>query len=159
EIVPSDTLKYELDKASGHLRIDRPQQYSSLCPAPYGLIPQTFCAERVGEFGALRAGRTAMLGDGDPLDVCVLTEKVIDHGDVLLQAIPMGGLRMIDQGQVDDKIIAVLKDDMVYGRYRDIVECPLAVIERLRHYFLTYKQDPDAAEHSVEITDTYEAAE
>ena len=54
EMVPSDTIKYEIDKETGHLRVDRPQAYSNICPAMYGLVPQTLCAERV-------AGRAAAL--------------------------------------------------------------------------------------------------
>ena len=61
EIVPTDAVKYELDKASGHLRIDRPQRFSSLCPTLYGFIPQTFCGEQVGELCAERTGRNQHL--------------------------------------------------------------------------------------------------
>ena len=56
EIVPTDTVKYEIDKASGHLKVDRPQQFSNVCPTLYGLIPQTFCGPRVAAFGAAREG-------------------------------------------------------------------------------------------------------
>ena len=95
EIVPTDTVKYELDKITGLLRIDRPQRFSNVCPALYGLIPQTFCGERVGAYCAERAGLPGVRGDRDPLDVCVLTEKAISHGDILLRSRPIGGLRMI----------------------------------------------------------------
>src|SRR5947209_279981 len=77
EIVPSETVKYELDKVSGLLMIDRPQRYSNVCPALYGLIPQTYCGERVAEYCEQQAGLTGVTGDGDPLDICVLTEKTI----------------------------------------------------------------------------------
>src|SRR5215210_7006500 len=73
EIVPTDTVKYELDKPSGHLRVDRPQRFSSLCPTLYGFIPQTYCGERVGQLCSERTGRAQVRGDGDPMDICVLT--------------------------------------------------------------------------------------
>ena len=62
-----------------------------------------------------RTGRTGLVGDGDPLDICVLTEKEITHGNILVRAIPIGGLRMLDGDEADDKIIAVLAGDAVYG--------------------------------------------
>ena len=155
EIVPTDTVKYEMDKVTGILRMDRPQQYSNICPTLYGFIPQTLCAEQVGAFCAERTGRTGIAGDGDPMDVCVLTERPFSHGDILVRAIPIGGLRMIDRDEADDKIVAVLEADAVYGGYRGIEDCPPALIDRLRHYFLTYKQAPDRAVHTVTITDIY----
>src|SRR5438132_9474923 len=115
EIVPTDTVKYELDKQTGHLRVDRPQRFSNVCPALYGFVPQTHCGERNGELCSLRTGRKGIVGDGDPLDICVLTEKTIPRGDILLEARPIGGLRMIDRGEADDKIIAVLEGDAAYG--------------------------------------------
>lgn len=155
EIVPADTVKYELDKATGHLKIDRPQRYSNVCPTLYGLIPQTYSAERVAELCALRTGRTNIRGDGDPMDICVLTENTIPHGDILLRALPIGGLRMIDGAEADDKIIAVMADDVAYGDWRDVSQCPPSLIDRLRHYFLTYKSAPDAPHKEVEITHVY----
>ena len=155
EIVPTDTVKYEIDKLTGILKVDRPQLYSNVCPTLYGFIPQTVCAERVGALCCQRTGRTAIVGDGDPLDICVLTEKSFSHGDILLESIPIGGLRVIDGREADDKILAVLKGDAVYGRLEDVGELPAALIERLRHYFLTYKQAPERAERAVEITDVY----
>ena len=155
EIIQTDTVKYEVDKDTGLLRLDRPQQYSNVCPSPYGFLPQTLCAERVAEFCAQRTGRQGIGGDGDPMDVCVLTEKEISHSDLLLTAIPIGGLRMIDGEEADDKILAVLKDDAVYGRLHDVSQMPDALVDRLRHYFLTYKQAPDRAARVVEITHVY----
>jgi inorganic pyrophosphatase len=78
---------------------------------------------------------------------------------MLLESIPIGGLRMIDKAQADDKIIAVLKGDAVYGRIDNIDGLPSTLIDRLRHYFLTYKQSPDKSEHIVEITDVYGRAD
>jgi inorganic pyrophosphatase len=155
EIVPTDTVKYELDKATGHLRIDRPQLFSNICPALYGLIPQTYCGERVGAYCGERAGRPGIVGDGDPLDVCVLTEKSVTHGDILLKARPIGGLRMLDGEEADDKIIAVMEGDAAYGTCRDVADCPGKVIDRLQHYFLTYKDAPGARRVHCQITHVY----
>src|SRR5262245_4158262 len=104
ELVPTDTVKFEVDKPTGILKIDRPQMFSNVCPAVYGFVPQTYCAEKVGELCQIRTGRPNIMGDGDPLDICILTEKDISHGDLLLQAVPLGGFRMIDKDQADDKI-------------------------------------------------------
>jgi inorganic pyrophosphatase len=155
ELVPSDTVKYELDKATGLLKVDRPQKFSNVCPTLYGFIPRTLCAERVGLFCAEKTGRSGIVGDGDPMDVCILTEKAIPRGDILMQAIPIGGLRMIDQNAADDKIVAVMQQDAVYGRWGEITDCPPSLIERLKHYFLTYKQSPESAKHTTEITHVY----
>jgi inorganic pyrophosphatase len=148
-------VKYELDKASGHLRLDRPQRFSSLCPMPYGFIPQTFCGDMVGELCATRTGLSVIKGDGDPMDICVLTEKAVAHGNFFVRARPIGGLRMIDGVEADDKIIAVLADDVAYGHIREIAECPQGLIDRLKHYFLTYKQLPSEAPRRVEIAEVY----
>src|SRR5436305_13026076 len=157
EIVPTDTVKYELDKVTGHLKIDRPQKYSSVCPTLYGLLPQTLCGERVADACRQRTGRSDIVGDGDPMDICVLSERPISHGDVLLRAIPIDGLRMIDHDQADDKIIAVLKDDPAYGNWTDIYQCPPSLLDRLRHYFLTYKEVPGDSSSGglVEIAEVY----
>jgi inorganic pyrophosphatase len=139
--------------------MDRPQQYSNVCPTLYGFIPRTLCAELVGAFCAERTGRSGIAGDDDPMDICVLTEKPFTHGDILVRSLPIGGLRMIDGEEADDKIVAVLEGDSVYGGYRGIQDCPAALIDRLRHYFLTYKQAPDRAAHAVEITHVYDREE
>ena len=155
EIVPTDTVKYEVDKATGILRVDRPQQYSNVCPSLYGFLPRTLCAEQVGEMCSARTGRPGIVGDGDPMDVCVLTEKEITHGDILVRAVPIGGLRMIDGNEADDKIVAVLEGDAVFGGYREAADCPSGLLDRLRHYFLTYKEGPDRGSRRVEITHVY----
>ena len=105
-----------------------------------------------------KTGMKGITGDGDPIDICVLTEKTISHGDILVRAIPIGGFRMIDGSQADDKIIAVLRNDATYGDYKNIDDCPDIVIERLKHYFLTYKDLP-GKESETEITHTYNAEE
>jgi inorganic pyrophosphatase len=160
EIVPTDAVKYELDKPSGHLRVDRPQRFSSMCPTPYGFIPQTYCGDRVAELCESRTGRKGIRGDGDPMDICVLTERPAAHGDFFVRAVPVGGLRMIDGDEADDKIIAVLESDVTYGHIKDIKDAPQGLIDRLRHYFLSYKQLPqDDAPRRVEIADVYDRAE
>ncbi len=142
EIVPGESVKYEIDKVSGYLKIDRPQKFSNAVPALYGFIPQTYCGRKIAEFASNNSKEKVSKGDGDPLDICVLTEKVITHGDILVDAIPIGGLRMIDKEEADDKIIAVLKQDEIYGNWKDISDCPKAIIDRIKHYFLTYKNLP-----------------
>ena len=154
EITPSDTVKYEIDKASGILKVDRPQLYSNVVPALYGFIPQTYCKEEVALHCMLKTKRVGMEGDGDPLDILVLTEHRIEHGDILVQAKPIGGLLMIDQNQADDKIIAVLQQDSMYAHYNDLSELPEGIILRLKHYFLTYKRAPEGAQ-PVEIPHMY----
>jgi inorganic pyrophosphatase len=156
---PSDTVKYELDKDTGLLKIDRPQRFSNVCPTLYGFIPQTHCGSHNAELTARRTGRAGIVGDGDPLDICVLTEKMIPRGDIVLQARPIGGLRMIDRGEADDKVIAILEGDASYGAWRDVHQVPKSLIDRLRHYFLTYKAGPDALDLAVEITHIYDREE
>ncbi len=155
EMVPTDTVKYELDKDTGILKVDRPQQYSSLCPTLYGLLPQTYAGDLVGKFCCEKTNRHHIKGDADPLDICVLTENTIPRGDIVLSAIPIGGFRLLDGDQADDKIIAVLLGDFVYGDMREIGDCPKNLIERLRHYFLTYKDSPERNNSRVLITHIY----
>ncbi len=155
ELVPQDTIKYELDKTSGYLGVDRPQTYSNVCPTLYGLIPQTLCAEETAALCIARTGRTGIVGDMDPLDICVLSEKVIPRGDIFLRARPIGGLRMIDGNEADDKIVAVMMGDAVFGLWDDIADAPDKIVNRLRHYFLTYKHPPGSPDDQVEITDVY----
>jgi inorganic pyrophosphatase len=89
----------------------------------------------------------------------VLTERPITHGAILVRARPIGGLRLLDRGEADDKIIAVLVDDPAYGAFRDLADAPAPLVDRLRHYFLTYKDLPDAsAPRTCEISAVYGAA-
>lgn len=154
EMVPTDTVKYEVDKVTGYLRIDRPQKYSNVVPALYGFIPQTYSGQTVAEYAMRKTNKQDIKGDGDPVDICILTEKAITHGDILVRCRPIGGFRMIDGNEADDKIIAVLFDDAVYGDYKDIADVPELVIDRLKHYFLTYKDLPGVKAHT-EITHIY----
>jgi inorganic pyrophosphatase len=159
EIVPSDPVKYELDKASGHLWIDRPQRFSSLPPTLYGFIPQTYCGPRVGARCRDRTRRSVETGDCDPMDICVLTERTVSHGNFLARVKPIGGLRLIDGNQADDKIIAVLESDLAYGQYQDIRDCPKPLLDRLQHYFLTYKHRPGSQRAIVEVAEIYDCRE
>lgn len=154
EIIPSDAIKYEIDKASGHIMVDRPQKLSNHMPCLYGFVPQTYCGDQVAAFSREKTGRADITGDGDPLDICVLSERGFNHGNILCEAKVIGGFRMLDGGEADDKIIAVLKGDQAYGDINDISEMPKMVIDRVRHFFLTYK-DLDGGAKNVEITHVY----
>ena len=154
EMVPTDTVKYEVDKESGYLIIDRPQKYSNVIPALYGFIPQTYSDDKVAEYCMEKSGKEGVTGDHDPVDICILTEKEISHGDILVRAKPIGGFRMIDGNESDDKIVAVLNNDAVYSEYNDIEDVPKLVINRLKHYFLTYKDLP-GNDRDVEITHVF----
>ena len=159
EIVPTDVVKYEIEKESGLMKVDRPNKFSSQCPMLYGFLPQTYCGTHIGDYCSAKTGRSGISGDGDPLDICVLAERPIQHGGVLITAVPIGGLRLIDRDQADDKIIAVLHQDGVYGTWSDIGACPSNLLDRLQHYFLTYKEMPGGGARKVEIAAIYGAAE
>jgi inorganic pyrophosphatase len=155
EIVPRDTVKYEVDKETGYLKIDRPQQYSNVVPANYGFIPQTYCAARIADLARRNSeGIEISDGDGDPLDILVLSEHHIPRGDIILKARPIGGLCLIDGGEADDKILATLIGDKVYENYADISDLPDGIVDRVEHYFLTYKQLP-SEQAKCEIAFTY----
>ena len=149
EISPFDFVKYEVEKRTGYLKVDRPQRGSSSPPTLYGLIPKTFCAERVAALSPEVA-----IADGDPLDICVISERAIDRSEIMLNARVVGGLRMIDNGEADDKIVAVLVGDAVLDDARDLSEIPAATVARLEHYFLTYKYVP-GEETQVDIPQIY----
>ena len=152
EMTPSDWIKYEIDKETGFLMVDRPRQFSSQLPTAYGFIPRTYCGDRVG-------GLSDEVDDGDldPLDICVISECPIDRAEVLLSARIVGGLHMIDGGEADDKINAGLENDFVWGDVRDLDELPEALIERIRHYFLSYKMVPGETKSEVEVEISYGA--
>ena len=153
EMTPFDSVKYEIDKQTGYLRVDRPQRYSSQPPALYGFIPQTYCGERIKKLSP-----KSECGDGDPIDIVVFCERPIDRAEVLLNARVVGGIRMVDGGEADDKIIAVLENDPVYASIQDITDIPEPLIERLRHYFLTYKLKPGHTS-TIELDGMYGAQE
>ena len=137
EVTSFDAIKYEVDKLTGYMRVDRPQRSSSMPPSLYGFIPRTYCGDRIGKLSP-----KTDVGDGDPLDICVLSERPIDRAEVILSARVIGGLHMIDQGEADDKIISVLENDQYYKNVQEIDDLPDVLIERLRHYFGTYKLIP-----------------
>jgi len=140
EITTFDVIKYEVDKTTGYLRVDRPQRTSSQPPALYGFIPQTYCADRVRLLSP-----NAERGDGDPLDICVLSERAVNRAEVIVKAKVVGGLRVVDGNEADDKIVAVMENDYFFGDMEDISELPDIYIERLSHYFSTYKLVPGSA--------------
>ena len=141
ESTPFDYVKYEVDKKSGFLRVDRPHRTSSLPPTLYGFIPKTYCGQRVHELMP-----SSEQGDHDPLDICVISNRRISHGEIILDARVIGGIPMNDGGEADDKIISVLNSDDIYDGVNDIDGLPETLVERLRHYFSTYKTLPDEPE-------------
>jgi inorganic pyrophosphatase len=136
EITPFDAVKYEIDKITGYIRVDRPQRGSAQPPTLYGFIPRTYCARRVGALAEVERG------DGDPLDICVISERPITRADIVLHARVVGGLQMIDDGEADDKIVAVLQNDLYWGEIDELGDLPASMVERLTHYFSTYKLVP-----------------
>ena len=152
EITPFDLVKYEVDKVTGYLRVDRPQRSSSQPPTLYGFIPRTYCGPNVGS----RFSATSHVGDGDPLDICVISERPITKSEVVLNARVVGGLRMIDNEEADDKIIAILANDNYWENVNDIAQLPTVLVERLRHYFGTYKLVP-GKESQTYIENVYDA--
>lgn len=150
ELTPYDLVKYEIEKTTGYLKVDRPQRSSSQPPSLYGFIPRTYCADRVHRLldGAAR-------GDGDPLDICVISERPITRSEVVVEANVVGGLPMVDGDEADDKIIAVLANDNVWRDVSDLAELPVVLIERLRHYFETYKLLPKSDRSKVSIGPAY----
>ena len=137
EITPFDLMKYEVDKVSGYLRVNRPQRSSAQHPTLYGFIPRTYCDTRV-----CRLSPGSKRGDGDPLDICVLSERAIARNEIIVRCRVIGGLQMIDNSEADDKLIGVLENDYVWGAARDLSDVPAVLVERLQHYFLTYKLVP-----------------
>ena len=151
ECVPGEPVKYEVDKSSGFIKVDRPHKFSSVCPTIYGFLPQTYCGVRVAERCMERTGEKNIKGDADPIDICVLSSSAIGRGDVILRVRPIGGLRMIDGGEADDKILAVLEGDAIMKSWNDLEDIPSGQLDVIRHYFLTYKQGPDSVERSVSV--------
>lgn len=150
EVTSFDAIKYEVDKLTGYMRVDRPQRSSSMPPSLYGFIPRTYCGDRIGSLS-----KHTDQGDGDPLDICVLSERPIDRAEVILSARVVGGLHMIDHGEADDKIISVLSNDSYYAGVENVNDLPDVLIERLRHYFGTYKLVPGKKESNVFVDRVY----
>ena len=149
EITPLDAVKYEIEKSTGYLRVDRPLRSSAQPPTLYGFIPRTLCGPRTAALAGLDVH-----GDGDPLDICIISERPITRADILLSARPVGGLQMIDEGEADDKIVAVLENDLFWGAVRDLADLPAQMVERLTHYFSTYKLVP-GTHSSASVATTY----
>jgi inorganic pyrophosphatase len=121
EIPKGSKVKYELDKATGLLWVDRILYSAVHYPANYGFVPRTYAE------------------DGDPLDVLVLGQEAVGP-QVLLRATVIGAMRMRDEKSVDDKLIAVHRDDPEYAAYQDIEELPQHRLLELRRFFLDYKK-------------------
>ena len=137
EITPFDLVKYEVDKVTGYLCVDRPQRTSSMPPSLYGFIPRTLCGPNVKALSP-----KATRGDGDPMDIVVISERPITKAEVILNAKVIGALQMLDGGEADDKVIGVLVNDSIWGNVEDISGLPKALVDRLIHYFSTYKMVP-----------------
>ncbi|MGB1250376.1 MAG: inorganic pyrophosphatase [Candidatus Promineifilaceae bacterium] len=150
EITPFDAVKYEVDKLTGYTIVDRPQRTSAIPPTLYGFIPRTYCHENVCALSP-----RSKQGDGDPLDICVFSERPIARGEIIVNARVVGGLQMVDDDEADDKIIAVLENDQMWGDVTDISQLPDNLIKRLTHYFNTYKLLPGDAFQRVEISEIY----
>lgn len=130
EISKGSKMKYELDKETGMLRLDRVLYTSTHYPANYGFIPKTYAK------------------DNDPLDVLVLCSEQIEPM-ALVQCYPIGVITMKDNGFDDDKIIAIPFDDPTYNSYKDIAQLPSHVFEEMTHFFSVYK----TLEHKETVID------
>ncbi len=124
EITPFDLIKYEVDKTTGYMRVDRPQRGSSQPPTLYGFVPQTCCAQRVAELSP-----KAKAGDGDPIDICVVSERPIARAEVIVNCRVVGGLQVVDNEEADDKLIAVLANDHIWANAEDIADIPTTFVE------------------------------
>lgn len=120
EIPQGSKKKYELDKATGLIILDRILYTSTHYPANYGFIPRTY-----GD-------------DGDPLDVLVLCSEILDPL-TLVQCYPIGYISMLDGGKNDEKIIAIPFADPTYNTYKDISELPRHLFDEMSHFFSVYK--------------------
>ncbi len=121
EIPAGSKKKYELDKRTGLLRLDRILYTSTHYPANYGFIPRTYA------------------DDGDPLDVLVLCSETLDPS-IMVQCYPVGVIRMVDGGCCDDKIIAVVEHDPTWNFYKEYGELPPHIGSEIAHFFEVYKQ-------------------
>jgi inorganic pyrophosphatase len=132
--------KYELDKETGMLRLDRVLYTSTVYPANYGFIPRT------------------LADDGDPLDVLVLGNAAI-YPMTLVRCYPIGVIKMIDSGSLDEKIIAIPFQDPNYNVYHDISELPSHIFEEMMHFFEVYKTLEHKSTTVKEICSREEAIE
>ncbi len=141
EIPRGSKVKYELDKETGLLWVNRVLYSAVFYPANYGFVPRTYC------------------DDGDPLDVLVLGQEEVAPG-VLLRARAIGVMRMRDEKGQDDKLIAVHEDDPAYTDYHDIRELPHHRLREVQRFFVDYKvlegkevvvEEPEGASTAVEV--------
>lgn len=121
EIPKGSKVKYELDKSTGLLRMDRILYTSTHYPANYGFIPRTYA------------------DDGDPLDVLVLCSETLEPMS-LVQCYPIGVIKMLDNGAADEKIICIPENDPTYNKHTDISDLPQHIFEEMSHFFTVYKQ-------------------
>ena len=140
EIPKGSSCKYELDKKTGLLRLDRVLYTATHYPANYGFIPRTYA------------------DDGDPLDVLVLCSEQI-FPMTLVEVYPIGAMRMIDGGKLDDKIIAIPLSDPTYRDIRSIDELPRHIFDEIMHFFTVYKQLEHKRTAVKELFDHKEAVE
>ena len=153
EITTFDVVKFEIDKTTGYMRVDRPQRASSVPPTLYGFIPRTYCGPRVAALNP-----AVSRADGDPLDICVISERPINRGEILLTAKVIGGIQLVDHEEADDKIVAVLANDLVWQGIEELCDLPPVMVERLSHYFRTYKM-VEGEEDSTFVREVYGAAQ
>jgi len=121
EIPKNSKIKYELDKDTGMLKLDRFLHSAVHYPGDYGFIPKT------------------LWDDDDPLDIVILTGEPV-YPMTLTEVRPIGVLRMVDNDEKDDKIVACYKDDPRYSEFKDIKDLPKHIIKELKHFFETYKE-------------------
>ena len=140
EISKGSNCKYELDKKTGMLRLDRILYTATHYPQNYGFIPRTYA------------------DDGDPLDVLVLCSQPIVPM-TLVQVYPIGAMRMIDGGKQDDKIIAIPFSDPTHKGVKSIHELPSHIFEEIKHFFTVYKQLENKQTAVKELFDRDEAIE
>lgn len=145
EITPFDSIKYEIDKVTGYMWVDRPQHTSSQPPTLYGFIPRTYCGRRVHELSP-----KSERGDSDPLDICVISERAFDRAEVILSARVIGCIQATDGGEADDKIVAILENDRFWESVDDVSDLPDVLLDRLLHYLTTYKMVP-GGESKIDI--------
>ena len=120
EIEKGSKKKYEMDKETGHLILDRILYTSTHYPANYGFIPRTFA------------------DDDDPLDVLLICSEIVQPMS-LVRCYPIGVMVMLDQGRLDEKIIAIPYHDPTYNSFKDVSELPQHVFNEMSHFFNVYK--------------------
>jgi len=144
ENTPLAVMKYEVDEATGLLKVDHPQDTAALPPAAYGFVPRTLCGARVAQLNA------RLRGDRAALDVYVLSERRLEVPGVLAEVRVIGGIPVKDETFVDDKLIAVLYRDAVFGHMQDVSEVPVYAMDRICHFLAQ-----ESAAGSCEVGDPF----